>query len=79
MRTKKHLRSVRVSEQVSETGRGQISGRKVKRGTRNESRLRLQQDRKYEQLKFEEGRRKADRMKGERIVPRTTVTTEFYL
>lgn len=50
----------------------------MKRGTRNESRLRLQTDRKHEKLKFEKGRRKAERMKGKRSVPRTEVTLEIY-
>lgn len=44
------------------------------RGTRNESRLRLQPDRKHETLTFDKGRRKAEGMQGERTVPRAEVT-----
>lgn len=60
----------------ADTGKGDAGSRpgqwnEGEEKIRNESRLRLQPDRKHEKLKCDKGRRKAESMWGERIVSRT--------
>ena len=85
MRTEKALGIGSSEEQQSNSqhwkgrgpGTGQVRGRKGKRGTRNESRLRLQPERKHETFRLDKGRRRAETMQGERTEPRTQVTSEI--